>query len=134
MDLNQLDVKIFLNGELDEEVYMKQPKGFSSSNDEHLRISWINIYTRRLVGVKVIFLCYVDNILLATNDKAPIVKGDKLHLNKCPMNNLEREQMKDIPYAYAIGNIMYAQVCTRPDIAFVVEMLGRYQNNPGLDH
>ncbi|KAL0376232.1 UNVERIFIED_CONTAM: Retrovirus-related Pol polyprotein from transposon TNT 1-94 [Sesamum calycinum] len=56
---------------------------------------------------------------------APIVKGDKLNLNKGPMNNLEREQMKDIPYAYSMGNIMYAQVCTRPDIAFVVGMLGR---------
>ncbi|XP_062089479.1 secreted RxLR effector protein 161-like [Humulus lupulus] len=29
---------------------------------------------------------------------------------------------------------MYAQVCTRPDIAFVVGMLGRYKSNPGLDH
>lgn len=29
---------------------------------------------------------------------------------------------------------MYAQVCTRPDIAFVVGILGRYQSNPGLDH
>ena len=29
---------------------------------------------------------------------------------------------------------MHAQVCTRPDISFVVGMLGRYQSNPGLDH
>ena len=29
---------------------------------------------------------------------------------------------------------MYAQVYTRPDIAFVVGVLGRYQSNPGLDH
>ena len=42
--------------------------------------------------------------------------------------------MNNIPYASAIGSIMYAQVYTRPDIAFVVGMLGRYQSNPGLDH
>ncbi|XP_073026820.1 secreted RxLR effector protein 161-like [Primulina eburnea] len=42
--------------------------------------------------------------------------------------------MKNIPYASAVGSLMYAQVCTRPDIAFVVGMLGRYQSNPGLDH
>ena len=29
---------------------------------------------------------------------------------------------------------MYAQTCTRPDVSFVVGMLGRYQSNPGLDH
>ena len=65
---------------------------------------------------------------------AHIVKGDKFHMNQCPRNNLEKEQMRNIPYASAIGSMMYAQVCTRPDIAFVVGMLGRYQSNPGLDH
>ena len=65
---------------------------------------------------------------------APIVKGDKFHMNQCPRNDLEKEQMRNIPYASAVGSMMYAQVCTRPDIAFVVGMLGRYQSNPGLDH
>ncbi|KAL3752114.1 hypothetical protein ACJRO7_012865 [Eucalyptus globulus] len=42
--------------------------------------------------------------------------------------------MKNIPYASTVGSLMYAQVCTRPDIAFAVGMLGRYQSNPGMDH
>ena len=42
--------------------------------------------------------------------------------------------MKNIPYASIVGSLMYAQVYTRPDIAFAVGMLGRYQNNPGIDH
>ena len=42
--------------------------------------------------------------------------------------------MEAIPYAYVVGSLMYAQICTRPDISFVVGMLGRYQSNPGLDH
>lgn len=29
---------------------------------------------------------------------------------------------------------MYAQVCTRPDLASVTGMLGRFQSNPGPDH
>ena len=65
---------------------------------------------------------------------APIVKGDRFNLNQCPKNDLERKQMKNIPYASAVGSLMYAQVCTRPDIAFVVGMLGRYQSNPSMDH
>ena len=42
--------------------------------------------------------------------------------------------MKNITYASVVGSLMYAQVCTRPDIAFIVGMLGRYQSNPGMDH
>ena len=42
--------------------------------------------------------------------------------------------MQQIPYASAIGSLMYAQVCTRPDIAYIVGMLGRYLSNPGKDH
>ena len=57
---------------------------------------------------------------------APIVKGDRFNLNQCPKNDFEREQMKNYPYASVVGSLMYAQVCTRPDIAFAVGILGRY--------
>ncbi|KAL6342944.1 hypothetical protein AAG906_016964 [Vitis piasezkii] len=42
--------------------------------------------------------------------------------------------MDKIPYACAVGSIMYTQVCTRLDIAYMVGMLGRYQSNLGIDH
>ncbi|XP_040955973.1 secreted RxLR effector protein 161-like [Gossypium hirsutum] len=29
---------------------------------------------------------------------------------------------------------MYAQVCTRPDITYIVGMFDRYLSNPGIDH
>jgi hypothetical protein len=38
--------------------------------------------------------------------------------------------MKIVLYASAIRSLMYAQVCTRPDLAFITEMLGKYQKNP----
>ena len=38
----------------------------------------------------------------------PIVKGDSFNLNECPKNDLEREQMKNISYASAVGSLMYA--------------------------
>jgi hypothetical protein len=42
--------------------------------------------------------------------------------------------MKSVPYASSLENLMYAQVCTSPDLAFVIGMLGRYQKNPGVSH
>jgi hypothetical protein len=42
--------------------------------------------------------------------------------------------MKVITYASAVGSLMYAQVYTRPDLAFVTGMLERYQKNPGKPH
>ncbi|XP_074377824.1 secreted RxLR effector protein 161-like [Apium graveolens] len=41
--------------------------------------------------------------------------------------------MQRIPYASAAGSLMYAQVCTRHDITFIVGMLGRYLSNPGME-
>ena len=229
--LHQMDVKrTFFNGNLEEEVYMKQQEGFSSSEGEHLvcklkkSINGLKQASRqwylkfheviasfgfkdnimdqciyqKVSGSKICFLVlYVDDILLATNDKgllyevkqflsknfdmkdmgeasyvigikihrersrgilglsqetyinkvlerfnmkncslsvAPILKGDRFDLNHCPKNDFEREHMKNIPYTLAVGSLMYSQVCTRPDIAFAIGVLGKYQSNPGIDH
>ena len=231
LELHQMDVKTaFLNGNLEEEIYMDQPEGFSVKGKEHMVCKlkksiygfkhasrqWYlkfndtitsfgfqeNTVDRciymKVSGSKFIFLVlYVDDIFLATNDLGllhqtkkylsqnfemkdmgeatyvigieifrdrsqgllglsqktyinkilerfnmekcsagvvPIQKGDKFNAMQCPKNELEREQMRNILYAYVVGSLMYAQTCTRPDISFVVGMLGRYQSNPGLDH
>ena len=60
--------------------------------------------------------------------------GDKFSLMQCPKNDMEHKQMESIPYASVVHSLMYLQTCTRPDISFTVEMLGRYQSNPGIDH
>ncbi|XP_074356369.1 secreted RxLR effector protein 161-like [Apium graveolens] len=63
----------------------------------------------------------------------PVSKGDKISLKQCPKNELEIREMQRIPYASAVGSLMYAQVCTQPDITFIVGMLGRYLSNPGME-
>ncbi|RDX61703.1 hypothetical protein CR513_60047, partial [Mucuna pruriens] len=43
----------------------------------------------------------------------PIAKGDKFSLKQCPNNDLERNEMQKIPYALAVGSLMYAQTVKR---------------------
>jgi hypothetical protein len=42
--------------------------------------------------------------------------------------------MKVVPYAFAVGSLQYAQVCMRPNLAFVTELLDRFQSNPEIEH
>ncbi|KAJ9689270.1 hypothetical protein PVL29_014779 [Vitis rotundifolia] len=221
LELHQMDVKTaFLNGDLDEDVYMEQPTGFTEVGKEDLvcklnksiyglkqasrqwYLKFDKIITQngfkentvdrciylRVSGSSYIFLIlYVDDILLASNDsdllietkhmlsthfdmkdlgEASYVLGIKIlrdrangvlklsqrtYIEKilkrfnmhncsstkapiCPQKDDEREEMRTIPYSSVVGSLMYAQVCTRPDIAFVVGVLGRYLSNPGSQH
>ena len=43
--------------------------------------------------------------------------------------------MKTVPYALALGSLMYAILCTRPNIYYVVDMVNKYQfRTTTLDH
>ena len=42
--------------------------------------------------------------------------------------------MSHVPYASAVGSLMYAMVCTRPDIAHAVGVLSRFMSNLGKEH
>ena len=42
--------------------------------------------------------------------------------------------MRRVPYASAVGSLMYAMLCTRPDICYAVGIVSRYQSNPGKEH
>ncbi|KAG8492793.1 hypothetical protein CXB51_010223 [Gossypium anomalum] len=61
-------------------------------------------------------------------------KGDKFSLTQCPKSDLEIQEMQKVPYASTIESLMYAQVCTRPDIMYIVGMLGRYLSDPSIDY
>ena len=227
----QMDVKTaFLNGNLNEDIYMQQPEGFKAKGKEHMVCklqrsiyglkqasrSW-NIrfdqaitsfgfekspdepcVYKRIQAQKVVFLVlYVDDILLIGNDKqglsgvkdwlhkqfdmkdlgeANYILGIKLirdrknkllalsqasyihkilvrfnmenskrgslpfrhgiHLSKeqSPKTPEQKERMSRIPYASAVGSLMYAMLCTKPDICYAVGVVSRYQSDPGEEH
>jgi hypothetical protein len=83
---------------------------------------------------------YIEKVLKKFNmykcnpTPSSIVKGVKFEKFQSPRNQYEINDMKAVPYASAVGSLMYAQVCTQPDLAFVTGMLGRYQKNPDKPH
>ena len=46
----------------------------------------------------------------------------------------ERDHMSTVPYALAIGSLMYAMVYTRPDIAHAVGVVSGYMSRPRKQH
>jgi hypothetical protein len=62
-----------------------------------------------------------------SSSPAPIVKGDRYGDSQCPRNQYELNQMKAVSYASVVESLQYAQVCTRPDLGFVTELLADFR-------
>ena len=60
----------------------------------------------------------------------------EIYLSKemSPKTPQERAYMAKVSYASAIGSIIYAMLCTRPDVAHALSVTSRYQADPGEDH
>ena len=232
LHLEQMDVKTaFLHGDLEEQIYMVQPEGFSQPGYEHLVCKlrkslyglkqsprqWYKrfdsymiqigyrrceydccVYVKSLDDGSFIFLLlYVDDMLIAaknmhdvialkallsqefdmkdlgaakkilgmeihrdrgsrklwlsqqtyvekvldrfgmSNAKAvstPLANHFKLSSEQCPKTDREIEDMAKVPYASAVGCLMYAMVCTRPDLAHAVSQVCKYMSKPGRRH
>ena len=46
----------------------------------------------------------------------------------------DKDYMSKVSYSSAIGSLMYAMVCTRPDLAYAVSMVSRFLNQPRKEH
>ena len=58
----------------------------------------------------------------------------KLSSKQCPTSEKDKEEMKKVPYALSVDSLMYAMVCTRPDIAHAIGVVSRFLSNPGKEH
>ncbi|KAL5548154.1 hypothetical protein UlMin_003385 [Ulmus minor] len=90
--------------------------------------------------IKVHQISYLEKLItkFSMNDCKPVQIPLAAHFNfsdeLCPKTDIEREQMKNIPYSNAIGSLMYSMVSTRPDLSFAISVLSRYMSNPGKPH
>ncbi|GKB63724.1 hypothetical protein Tco_0919910 [Tanacetum coccineum] len=64
----------------------------------------------------------------------PMQPNVDLSKSQGPSTPAEVKRMKGIPYASAVGSIMYAVRCTRPDVSFSQDLTSRYLHNLGESH
>jgi hypothetical protein len=94
--------------------------------------------SKRLIGLNQ--STYLDKVLKrfsmenSKKGELPIQSNTKMSKTQCPSTDKETTEMSRIPYASAVGSIMYAMTCTRPDVSFALSMVSRYQGNPGKAH
>ncbi|GKA43986.1 retrotransposon protein, putative, ty1-copia subclass [Tanacetum coccineum] len=124
------------------------------------------VYLKFVNGSPIYLLLYVDDMLIATKDKAQIEKLKGQLSNEFDMKDLgatkkilgmeiirERQSgklylsqqgyvekryvhsvMSKVPYSSAVGSLMYAMVCSRPDLSYALSVVSRYMADPGKKH
>lgn len=82
--------------------------------------------------IEKVLQCFsMENVKVVST---PLPSHLKLSKEMCPKTQEEEAKMSKIPYASAIGSLMYAMVCTRPDLAHVVGVVSRYMSHLGIQH
>eukprot|EP00253_Pinus_taeda_P018728 PITA_18728 len=90
---------------------------------------------RKPIGSKWVFKKKTNAEGKVEKYKARLVaKGVRLSAEQCPKKQEEEEDMSRVPYESAVGSLMYAMVCTRPDIAHAMGVLSRFMSKPGKEH
>ena len=64
----------------------------------------------------------------------PLGSHFKLSKEQSSKTEEERDHMSKVPYASAIGSLMYVMVCTRPDIAHVMRVVSRFMSRSEKQH
>ena len=64
----------------------------------------------------------------------PFRHGLAFSRDQCPKTQEERDRTVGVPYASAVGSLMYAMLYTRLDICFAIGIVTRYQSNPCPKH
>ncbi|KAG8474438.1 hypothetical protein CXB51_034087 [Gossypium anomalum] len=64
----------------------------------------------------------------------PLTAHFRLSSTLSPQSDDEIEYMSRVPYSSAMGSLLYAMVCSRPDLSYAVNVVSRYMANPSKEH
>ena len=93
---------------------------------------------RHLIGLSQ--STYLDKILKkfkmdqSMKGFLPVLQGVNLSKTQNPTTAEDRERMKVIPHASAIGSMKYDILCTRPIVCLAMSLARGYNSDPIVDH
>ena len=85
------------------------------------------LFQRGYVG-KVLERFIMEN---AKPVSTPLANHFRLSTTQCPKIDDDVQDMSKVPYASAVECLMYAIVCTRPDLTQTVSTVSKFLSNPG---
>ena len=83
---------------------------------------------------------YIEKVLRRFNMQnanlvtAPLASHFRLSSALCPQSDEKVDYMSRLPYSSAMGSLMYAMVCSHPDLAYGVNAVNRYMEKPNKEH
>ncbi|KAG8503781.1 hypothetical protein CXB51_001898 [Gossypium anomalum] len=100
---------------------------------------------KKILGMEILrdrktsklYLCqkeYTEKVLCRFNIQSakpvstPLAAHFRLSLALSPQSDDEIEYMSHVPYSSAVGSLMYAMVCSRPDLSYAVSAFGRTED------
>ncbi|XP_015124375.1 uncharacterized protein LOC107046295 [Diachasma alloeum] len=131
----QFDVKTaFLNGDLEETIYMEQPAGFEVDDR-------VCLLKKSLYGLKQaprqwnfkISTC-LQEFGLIQSEEDPCMYIHKQDPGRRFIHDSGDSGRSGYPYREAIGSMMYLMVTTRSDIAYIISILSQFAAKPSSEH
>ncbi|KAL5537821.1 hypothetical protein UlMin_043514 [Ulmus minor] len=157
--IQQMDVKsAFLNGVLEEEVYIQQPSGYEVKGHENkVNPSMFNefkeVMTKEFEMTNMGIMAYYLGIEVKQKEEGIFISQEsyareilkKFKMNDCkPISTPvecgvklskhdEGESVDPTFFKSLVGSLRYL-TCTRPDILYAVGLVSRYMENPTTTH
>ncbi|GJT84347.1 probable carboxylesterase 2 [Tanacetum coccineum] len=136
--LHQLDINnAFIHGFVDEEIYMKQPEGYTKASQGQVFKLNKSLYglkqASRQWNQELSEFLYVLDLLKDAGLTAskpthfPLPQNMKLSLDKCDLISDPES------YRRLVGRLLYLSM-TRPDISYVVQHLSQFVSSPKEPH
>nr|GEW65175.1 putative retrotransposon protein [Tanacetum cinerariifolium] len=140
------------NTDMDGAVYIFKArlvaKGFTQTYGVDYEETFSPVADIRAIRILIAIAAYYDYKIWQMDVKTAFLNGhlseevymekheEKLKLSKSQgaSTPAEKQRMQNIPYASAVGSIMYAVRFTHPDVAFAQNMTSCFQQNPGEEH